>query len=180
MQNKYYFTTEFKLVLFSIFNLFISFFSGSGSALGESVSFSHAQAVLYCLASNFLEVKQLACNLLQKLPPAAVRLQVSVKVRVWHYYWAMFKWIWTYVLLCRSRRDCSLCFRSLWTSAQAPNPSTASLPLIFSTCCCTSRVCRMRYSTVSRSSTSLSSHQHWSSPRRLRLPVWSRTLWQVR
>ncbi|XP_042624232.1 thyroid adenoma-associated protein homolog [Cyprinus carpio] len=48
---------------------------GSGSALGESVSFSHAQAVLYCLASNFLEVKQLACNLLQKLPPAAVRLQ---------------------------------------------------------------------------------------------------------
>uniref|UniRef100_A0A8C1RK80 tRNA (32-2'-O)-methyltransferase regulator THADA n=1 Tax=Cyprinus carpio TaxID=7962 RepID=A0A8C1RK80_CYPCA len=46
-----------------------------GFALGDSVSFSHAQAVLCCLASNFLEVKQLACNLLQKLPPAAVRLQ---------------------------------------------------------------------------------------------------------
>ncbi|KTF93419.1 hypothetical protein cypCar_00024577, partial [Cyprinus carpio] len=41
----------------------------------NTVSFSHAQAVLCCLASNFLEVKQLACNLLQKLPPAAVRLQ---------------------------------------------------------------------------------------------------------
>ncbi|XP_016129375.1 thyroid adenoma-associated protein homolog [Sinocyclocheilus grahami] len=53
--------------------------AGCGFALGESVSFSHAQAVLYCLASNFLEVKQLACNLLQKLPPTAVRLQVSVK-----------------------------------------------------------------------------------------------------
>ncbi len=82
--------------------------------------------------------------------------------------------------LCRSRRGCSLCFRSLWTSAPAPNPSTASLPLIFSTCCCTSRVWRMRYSAVSRSSTSLSSHQYWSSPRRLKLPVWSRTPWQVR
>uniref|UniRef100_A0A672QAP7 tRNA (32-2'-O)-methyltransferase regulator THADA n=2 Tax=Sinocyclocheilus grahami TaxID=75366 RepID=A0A672QAP7_SINGR len=54
-----------------------TFNTGCGFALGESVSFSHAQAVLYCLASNFLEVKQLACNLLQKLPPTAVRLQVS-------------------------------------------------------------------------------------------------------
>uniref|UniRef100_A0A671MCS0 tRNA (32-2'-O)-methyltransferase regulator THADA n=2 Tax=Sinocyclocheilus anshuiensis TaxID=1608454 RepID=A0A671MCS0_9TELE len=54
-----------------------TFNTGCGFALGESVSFSHAQAVLYCLASNFLEVKHLACNLLQKLPPAAVRLQVS-------------------------------------------------------------------------------------------------------
>ncbi|XP_016355970.1 thyroid adenoma-associated protein [Sinocyclocheilus anshuiensis] len=52
-----------------------TFNTGCGFALGESVSFSHAQAVLYCLASNFLEVKHLACNLLQKLPPAAVRLQ---------------------------------------------------------------------------------------------------------
>ncbi|XP_051772571.1 thyroid adenoma-associated protein isoform X1 [Ctenopharyngodon idella] len=53
-----------------------TFNTGSvGFALGESVSVSHAKAVLYCLASNFLEVKQLACNLLQKLPPAAVRLQ---------------------------------------------------------------------------------------------------------
>uniref|UniRef100_A0A8C2JIL3 tRNA (32-2'-O)-methyltransferase regulator THADA n=1 Tax=Cyprinus carpio TaxID=7962 RepID=A0A8C2JIL3_CYPCA len=53
-----------------------TFNTGCGFALGDSVSFSHAQAVLCCLASNFLEVKQLACNLLQKLPPAAVRLQV--------------------------------------------------------------------------------------------------------
>ncbi|XP_056128449.1 thyroid adenoma-associated protein isoform X2 [Rhinichthys klamathensis goyatoka] len=53
-----------------------TFNTGSvGFALGESVSVAHAQAVLYCLANNFLEVKQLACNLLQKLPPAAVRLQ---------------------------------------------------------------------------------------------------------
>ncbi|XP_052428210.1 thyroid adenoma-associated protein homolog isoform X1 [Carassius gibelio] len=52
-----------------------TFNTGCGFALGDSVSFSHAQAVLCCLASNFLEVKQLACNLLQKLPPAAVRLQ---------------------------------------------------------------------------------------------------------
>ncbi|RXN24870.1 thyroid adenoma-associated [Labeo rohita] len=37
--------------------------------------FTFNTAVLCCLASNFLEVKQLACNLLQKLPPAAVRLQ---------------------------------------------------------------------------------------------------------
>uniref|UniRef100_A0A8C1RKA1 tRNA (32-2'-O)-methyltransferase regulator THADA n=1 Tax=Cyprinus carpio TaxID=7962 RepID=A0A8C1RKA1_CYPCA len=47
----------------------------TGIFITFSLSFSHAQAVLCCLASNFLEVKQLACNLLQKLPPAAVRLQ---------------------------------------------------------------------------------------------------------
>ncbi|XP_051504268.1 thyroid adenoma-associated protein homolog isoform X2 [Myxocyprinus asiaticus] len=53
-----------------------TFNTGSvGFTLGESVSVSHAQAVLCCLASNFLEVKQLACNLLQKLPPTAVQLQ---------------------------------------------------------------------------------------------------------
>lgn len=52
--------------------------SGSeGFALGECVTVPHAQAVLYCLASNFLEVKQLACTLLQKLPTAAVGLQVG-------------------------------------------------------------------------------------------------------
>ncbi|XP_057197470.1 thyroid adenoma-associated protein isoform X2 [Triplophysa rosa] len=46
-----------------------------GFALGDSVSASDAQAVLHCIASNFLEVKQLACNLLQKLPPTVVQLQ---------------------------------------------------------------------------------------------------------
>ncbi|XP_067277498.1 thyroid adenoma-associated protein isoform X2 [Pseudorasbora parva] len=55
---------------------YFTFNTGSvGFSLGESVSVAHAQAVLYCLASNFLEVKQLASNLLQKLPPAAVQLQ---------------------------------------------------------------------------------------------------------
>ncbi|XP_049337727.1 thyroid adenoma-associated protein isoform X1 [Astyanax mexicanus] len=46
-----------------------------GFALGRCVTVPHAQAVLYCLASNFLEVKQLACTLLQKLPPETVGLQ---------------------------------------------------------------------------------------------------------
>ncbi|KAI5606893.1 thyroid adenoma-associated protein [Silurus asotus] len=44
-------------------------------ALGDCVTVPHAQAVLYCLSSNFLEVKQLACTLLQKLPPETVGLQ---------------------------------------------------------------------------------------------------------
>lgn len=81
--------------------------------------------------------------------------------------------------LCRSRRGCSLCFRSLWISAPAPNPSTASLLLIFSICSCTSRVYRTRYSAVFKSRTSLCGHQHWTSPRCLSLPLWSRTPWQV-
>lgn len=52
-----------------------------GFALGEVVSASHAQGVLFCLASNFLEVKQLACNLLKKLPPSAVQLQVPERLQ---------------------------------------------------------------------------------------------------
>ncbi|KAJ8014230.1 hypothetical protein DPEC_G00038090 [Dallia pectoralis] len=44
-------------------------------ALGEVVTTAHAQNVLFCLASNFLEVKQLASVLLQQLPPSAVGLQ---------------------------------------------------------------------------------------------------------
>ncbi|XP_027005873.2 thyroid adenoma-associated protein isoform X1 [Tachysurus fulvidraco] len=44
-------------------------------ALGACVTVQHAQAVLYCLSNNFLEVKQLACTLLQKLPSKAVGLQ---------------------------------------------------------------------------------------------------------
>lgn len=90
------------LSLCSLVSLICSFlfFSGSGSALGESVSFSHAQAVLYCLASNFLEVKQLACNLLQKLPPAAVRLQVSVGHKSLSSRTSFEQCIWMLVLLC--------------------------------------------------------------------------------
>lgn len=52
-----------------------TFNTDSGFALRDSVSVSDAQAVLHCIASNFLEVKQLACNLLQKLPPIVVQLQ---------------------------------------------------------------------------------------------------------
>ncbi|KAJ8418447.1 hypothetical protein AAFF_G00141560 [Aldrovandia affinis] len=52
-----------------------------GFSLGDSVSHAHAQAVLYCLASNFLEVKQLASALLRKLPPLTVGLQVPDRMR---------------------------------------------------------------------------------------------------
>ncbi|KAM3863138.1 thyroid adenoma-associated protein [Diretmus argenteus] len=44
-------------------------------ALGEVVTPAHAQNVLYCVGSNFLEVKQLASTLLRQLPPLAVGLQ---------------------------------------------------------------------------------------------------------
>lgn len=38
---------------------------------------AHAENVLHCVSSNFLEVKQLASTLLRQLPPSAVGLQVS-------------------------------------------------------------------------------------------------------
>lgn len=50
-------------------------------ALGEVVTSAHAQNVLYCIASNFLEVKQLASTLLRRLPASAVGLQVSLSTR---------------------------------------------------------------------------------------------------
>ncbi|XP_069001377.1 thyroid adenoma-associated protein [Embiotoca jacksoni] len=50
-------------------------------ALGEVVTSAHAQNVLYCVASNFLEVKQLASALLRQLPPSAVALQVPERMR---------------------------------------------------------------------------------------------------
>uniref|UniRef100_A0A3Q3F2S4 tRNA (32-2'-O)-methyltransferase regulator THADA n=1 Tax=Labrus bergylta TaxID=56723 RepID=A0A3Q3F2S4_9LABR len=49
-------------------------------ALGEVVTSAHAQNVLYCVASNFLEVKQLASTLLRQLPPSAVGLQVPERM----------------------------------------------------------------------------------------------------
>ncbi|TRY88732.1 hypothetical protein DNTS_029669, partial [Danionella cerebrum] len=59
-----------------------TFTTGSaGFALGDFITASHAQAVLNCLASNFLEVKQLAYNLLHNLPPAAVQLQVPERLQ---------------------------------------------------------------------------------------------------
>ncbi|XP_060781574.1 thyroid adenoma-associated protein isoform X2 [Neoarius graeffei] len=50
-------------------------------ALGCCVTVPHAQAVLYCLSSNFLEVKQLACALLQKLPSKTVGLQEPTRLQ---------------------------------------------------------------------------------------------------
>lgn len=52
-------------------------------ALGDCVTVPYAQAVLYCLSSNFLEVKQLACTLLQKLPSKTVGLQVCCGSTIW-------------------------------------------------------------------------------------------------
>lgn len=49
-----------------------------GFALSEAVTSAHAQNVLDCVASNFLEVKQLASTLLRQLPPSAVGLQVNM------------------------------------------------------------------------------------------------------
>ncbi|KAF7653645.1 hypothetical protein LDENG_00080460 [Lucifuga dentata] len=49
-------------------------------ALGEVVTSAHAQNVLYCVASNFLEVKQLASTLIRQLPPSAVGLQVPERM----------------------------------------------------------------------------------------------------
>lgn len=61
------------------------FFSGpDGFALGGVVTSTHAQNVLYCVASNFLEVKQLASTLLQQLPPSAVGLQVNMRLKLSH------------------------------------------------------------------------------------------------
>ncbi|KAI3362945.1 hypothetical protein L3Q82_011619 [Scortum barcoo] len=50
-------------------------------ALGEVVTSAHAQNVLYCVASNFLEVKLQASTLLQQLPQSAVGLQVPERMR---------------------------------------------------------------------------------------------------
>lgn len=54
-------------------------------ALGEVVTSAHAQNVLYCVASNFLEVKLLASTLLRQLPQSAVGLQVNMRTKLTHY-----------------------------------------------------------------------------------------------
>ncbi|XP_072293704.1 thyroid adenoma-associated protein [Eucyclogobius newberryi] len=46
-------------------------------ALGDVVTSEHARNVLYCIASNFLEVKQLASTLLRQLPPSTVGLKAA-------------------------------------------------------------------------------------------------------
>ncbi|KAM6915988.1 thyroid adenoma-associated protein [Xenentodon cancila] len=50
-------------------------------ALGDVVTPAHAQNVLYCVASDFLEVKQLATALLRQLPSSAVGLQAPERMR---------------------------------------------------------------------------------------------------
>ncbi|XP_076016993.1 thyroid adenoma-associated protein [Genypterus blacodes] len=50
-------------------------------ALGEVITSAHAQNVLHSVASNFLEVKQLASTLLQQLPPSAVELHIPERMR---------------------------------------------------------------------------------------------------
>ncbi|XP_037638453.1 thyroid adenoma-associated protein [Sebastes umbrosus] len=70
------------LHLLCLLGEFFTFSSGPDAfALGESVTSAHAQNVLYCVASNFLEVQQLASTLLRQLPPPAVGLQVPERMR---------------------------------------------------------------------------------------------------
>ncbi|KAI4812653.1 hypothetical protein KUCAC02_024023, partial [Chaenocephalus aceratus] len=70
------------LQLLCLLGELFTFSSDSGVfALGEVVTSAHAQNVLYSVASNFLEVKQLASMLLRQLPPSAVGLQVPEKMR---------------------------------------------------------------------------------------------------
>uniref|UniRef100_A0A3B4B112 tRNA (32-2'-O)-methyltransferase regulator THADA n=1 Tax=Periophthalmus magnuspinnatus TaxID=409849 RepID=A0A3B4B112_9GOBI len=52
-------------------------FTADSFALGEVVTSNHAQNVLYCIASNFLEVKQLASTLLRQLLPSTVGLKAA-------------------------------------------------------------------------------------------------------
>ncbi|XP_034080889.1 thyroid adenoma-associated protein isoform X3 [Gymnodraco acuticeps] len=70
------------LQLLCLLGELFTFSSDSGVfALGEVVTSAHAQNVLYSVASNFLEVKQLASTLLRQLPPSAVGLQVPERMR---------------------------------------------------------------------------------------------------
>uniref|UniRef100_A0A7N6FJ83 tRNA (32-2'-O)-methyltransferase regulator THADA n=1 Tax=Anabas testudineus TaxID=64144 RepID=A0A7N6FJ83_ANATE len=69
------------LHLLCLLGQFFTFSTGSDAfTLGEVVTSEHAANVLYCIASNFLEVKQLASTLLRQLPPSAVGLQVPERM----------------------------------------------------------------------------------------------------
>lgn len=74
--------TTFRWFLFTPTSLVSS--EPDGFALGEVVTSAHTQNVLYCVASNFLEVKQLASTLLRQLPPSTVGLQVSIWTELTH------------------------------------------------------------------------------------------------
>lgn len=105
-------------------------------ALAEVVTSEYAENVLYCAASNFLEVKELAARLLQQLPAAAVGLQVIM---------CLPSILWELQPLTDAsstvsfQRGCVPSFRRLWTSVPAPNHLTASQQPTFSICCCPSR-----------------------------------------
>lgn len=47
-------------------------------ALGAAVTAAHAQNVLYCVGSDFMEVKQLATTLIRQLPASTMGLQVHL------------------------------------------------------------------------------------------------------
>lgn len=47
-------------------------------ALGGAVTSAHAQNVLYCVGSDFNEVKQLATTLIRQLPASTMGLQVHL------------------------------------------------------------------------------------------------------
>ncbi|XP_071780883.2 thyroid adenoma-associated protein [Centroberyx gerrardi] len=75
-------TCLMSLHLLGLLGQFFTFSTGPDVfALGEVVTSAHAQNVLYCVASNFLEVKQLASTLLRQLPPSAVGLQEPERMR---------------------------------------------------------------------------------------------------
>lgn len=46
--------------------------------LGGAVTSAHAQNVLYCIGSDFMEVKQLATTLIRQLPSCTMGLQVHI------------------------------------------------------------------------------------------------------
>lgn len=49
-------------------------------ALGDAVTAAHAQNVLYCVGSDFMEVKQLATTLIRQLPASSMGLQVHLSI----------------------------------------------------------------------------------------------------
>lgn len=169
------------------------------------VTSEHAQSVLYCVASNFLEVKQLASVLMRQLPPSAVGLQVNLHIwkaadisppppqhlmllndvnngnRFCTYSSNYFLPVGHHhELLCgiRTRRGCAVSFRQLWTSAPVPNHSTVLQQPISSICCCPSLTSAKLCCTL-HSRRTFSLHQHHSHHSLLSLPSLRSTPWLV-
>lgn len=55
-------------------------------ALGGAVTSAHAQNVLYCVGSDFMEVKQLATTLIRQLPASTMGLQVHLYTFLQNYF----------------------------------------------------------------------------------------------